>query len=148
MNGANFLVDTNVLVYPYDRSESRKQSKAREVLDWLEASGTGVLSTQVLAEFFWTVTRKLAQRLSAREACERVENFIRSWRVVAITPGIVLESGRGVLEYGIPFWDAQIWATAKLNQIPRVLSEDFQHGRRIEGVEFLNPFKAGLFPKE
>jgi len=39
-------------------------------------------------------------------------------------------------------------ATAKLNQIPRVLSEDFQHGRRIEGVEFLNPFKTNLFTKE
>jgi predicted nucleic acid-binding protein len=39
-------------------------------------------------------------------------------------------------------------ATAKLNQIPRVLSEDFQRGRRIEGVKFLNPFKTNLFTKE
>jgi predicted nucleic acid-binding protein len=44
----------------------------------------------------------------------------------------------------MPFWDAQIWATAKLNQIPQVLSEDFQHGRAVEGVEFVNPFKVEL----
>jgi predicted nucleic acid-binding protein len=148
MDGVSFLVDTNLLVYSYDRSESRKQLKARQVLDWLAGSGAAVLSTQVLAEFFWTVTRKLPERMSAEEACQRMENYIRSWRVVAVTPGIVLESGRGVLQYGLPFWDAQIWATAKLNQIPRVLSEDFQHGRRIEGVEFLNPFKTDLFTKE
>jgi predicted nucleic acid-binding protein len=44
----------------------------------------------------------------------------------------------------LPYWDAQVWATAKLNQIPRVLSEDFQHQGRIEGVEFLNPFMAKI----
>ena len=148
MNGVSSLVDTNLLVYPYDRSEPRKQLKARHVLDWLASSGAAVLSTQVLAEFFWTVTRKLPERMSAEEACQRVENYTRSWRVLAVTPGIVLESGRGVLQHGLPYWDAQIWATAKLNQIPRVLSEDFHHGRRIEGVEFLNPFKTELFTKE
>jgi len=45
-----------------------------------------------------------------------------------------------VLAHGFSYWDAQIWATARLNQIPIVLSEDFAHGRRIEGVRFLNPF--------
>jgi len=44
----------------------------------------------------------------------------------------------------MPFWGAQIWATAKLNQIPQILSEDSQHGRALEGVEFVNSFKAEL----
>jgi len=48
------------------------------------------------------------------------------------------------VHYQMPFWDAQIWATAKLNQIPKILSEDFQHGRAIEGVVFVNPFKVEL----
>ncbi len=148
MNGASFLVDTNILVYCYDRSEPSKQGQAREILAQLVARRAGVLTTQILAEFFWAATRRLQERMSVEEAATRLENYIRSWTVVQITPAILLEAARCAVRYGLPFWDAQIWATAKLNQIPCVLSEDFQHGRRIEGVEFLNPFKVELFPKE
>ncbi len=70
MNG-RALVDTNVLVYAYDRSEPEKQRRALEVLDRL---AVGVLSTQVLAEFFVAVTRKIPAPLSAEEAYERVHN--------------------------------------------------------------------------
>ena len=59
MNG-NIFVDTNILVYAYDRSEPEKQGRAVEVLDRLATRGAGVISTQVLAEFFVTVTRKLS----------------------------------------------------------------------------------------
>lgn len=143
MSGS-FLVDTNILVYVYDRSELTKQAKAFEVLDRLISEGAGVLSTQILAEFFWAVTRKLAKPLTVTQAYARLEQYLRSWKVVGISPPIVLESARGTVLYNLPFWDAQVWATAKLNQIPRVLSEDFSHASRIEGVEFVNPFIAAL----
>lgn len=144
MSGANFLVDTNVLVYAYDRAEPKKQIRAHGVLDWLVAAEAGVLSTQVLGEFFWVVTRKLKERLTVREARARVEKYVESWRVVAVTPEIVLESARGAAEFNMPFYDAQIWETAKLNQIPMVLSEDFSDGARIASVQFLNPFVAPI----
>lgn len=57
-----------------------------------------------------------------------------------ITDLIVLEAARGVRDHATSFWDAQVWATAKLNQIPVVLSEDFASGSVIEGVRFENPF--------
>lgn len=57
---------------------------------------------------------------------------------------IVQEAIRGVVEHKFSYWDAQIWATARLNQIPIVLSEDFSHGRFVEGVHFLNPFAPGV----
>jgi predicted nucleic acid-binding protein len=147
MNGS-YLVDTNILVYAYDRSERAKQVRARDILDWLESRGLGTVSTQILGEFFWTVTRRLQEPLSLREAYVELERHLRSWRTLEITRVIVLEAGRGCVRYQMPFWDAQIWATAKLNQIPQVLSEDFQHGRTIEGVEFVNPFKVELLGKE
>jgi predicted nucleic acid-binding protein len=147
MNGS-CLVDTNILVYAYDRSERAKQMRARDILDWLESRGFGTVSTQILGEFFWTVTRRIQAPLSLREAYVELERHLRSWRTLEITRVIVLEAGRGCVHYQMPFWDAQIWATAKLNQIPQVLSEDFQHGRAIEGVEFVNPFKVELFGKE
>ncbi len=134
------LVDTNVLAYAYDRSEPEKQERALEVLDSLGTRETGVISTQVLAEFFVAVTRKIATPLSVPEAYERVENYLRSWTVLDLTGMIVLEAARGVRAYQFNFWDARIWATAHLNQIPIVLSEDFNTDQVTEGVRFVNPF--------
>ncbi len=143
MNGS-FLVDTNILVYAYDRSEMIKKIKARNILEWLESHAAGVLSTQILAEFFWAITRKLAQPIPPAEGYAQLQQYLSAWRTVDITSHIVLEAARGSVAYQLPFWDAQVWAAAKLNQIPRVLSEDFGHRSKIEGVEFINPFLPGF----
>jgi len=141
----DFLVDTNILVHAYDRSEPTKQIQARNVLDGLATRSMGVLSTQILAEFYTVVTRKLAKPLTPQEAYRELELLLRGWQTVDITRRIVLEAAAGAARYQLPFWDAQIWATAKSNGIPSVLSEDFQHRRTIEGVEFFNPFEADPF---
>ncbi len=133
----SYLVDTNVLVYAYDRSEPEKQKKALRLLDELVLAGRGVLSVQVLGEFLVTAVRKLAKPLSAQQAYDRVVNYIESWPVLEITPQIVLEAARGVRAHKLSYWDAQVWATARLNQIANVLSEDFSHGS-----------KTGLWPKK
>lgn len=73
------------------------------------------------------------------EAYRRLELYERAWNVVAITPPIVLEAARGAVAHQLNFWDALIWATAKLNQIPVILSEDFRSGASLEGVRFINP---------
>ena len=137
---AKVFVDTNVLVYAYDRSEPEKQRRALAVLDHLALTGTGAISTQVLAEFFVAVTRKIPYPLSVQEAYQRIENYLRGWPVLEVTGLIVLEAARGVRDYQLNFWDAQIWATARLNQIPVVFSEDFNVGQVTEGVRFVNPF--------
>ncbi|HEY64795.1 MAG TPA: PIN domain-containing protein [Caldilineae bacterium] len=134
------LVDTNVLVYAYDRAEPEKQRRALEVLDYLAVSGAGVISTQVLAEFFVAITRKIAAPLSAIEAYDRMKNYLQSWTVVDLTGMVVLEAARGVRDHQFNFWDAQIWATARLNQIPIIFSEDFNVGQVTEGVRCVNPF--------
>jgi predicted nucleic acid-binding protein len=135
------LVDTNVLVYAYDLSEPAKQERAFEVLDHLAETGAGVLSVQVLSEFFTVVTRKIPKPLSVEDAVERVENYLRAWRVLPLTAALVFEALRGVQTHGMSYWDALIWATAKLNQIATILSEDFADGRLLEGVRFSNPFR-------
>ncbi|MBI4785524.1 MAG: PIN domain-containing protein [Chloroflexi bacterium] len=140
MDAAKVLVDTNVLVYAYDRSEPEKQKRALHVLDACAETETGVLSTQVLSEFFWNVTRKIPTPLSILDACERVQVYASAWSILDITELIVLEALRGVREHQFAYWDAQIWATARLNQIPLILSEDFSDGAIIEGIRFQNPF--------
>ena len=134
------LIDTNVLVYAYDVSEPEKQRRALDVLRGLAERETGVVSTQIMAEMFVVLTRKLSSPLSAEQAVRSLERHMRTWQVVSVTDFIVLEAARGVRDHAMSFWDAQVWATAKLNQIPVVLSEDFASGSVIEGVQFENPF--------
>ena len=138
------LADTNVLVYAYDRSEPHKQQQALQILDRLAVSGAGAISTQVLGEFFVAVTRKITAPLTVDEGYTRVNNYLRSWAVLNLTGMVVLEAARGVRDHAMSFWDAQIWAVARLNQIPVVLSEDFQDESAVEGVRFVNPFAEGF----
>ena len=136
------FVDTNLLVYAYDRSEPEKQRQASRILDRLALAGMGVIDTQIMAEFFVAVTRKISAPLSVAEAYQRIQNYIRSWPVLGISEMVVLEAARGVRDHQFSFWDAQIWAAARLNQIPVVFSEDFNTGSIIEGISFVNPFSA------
>jgi predicted nucleic acid-binding protein len=93
-----------------------------------------------MAEMFVVLTRKLSSPLSVEQAVRSLERHMRTWQVVDVTGFIVLEAARGVRDHAMSLWDAQVWATAKLNQIPVVLSEDFASGSVIEGVLFENPF--------
>jgi predicted nucleic acid-binding protein len=134
------LVDTNVLVYFFDNNTPKKQERAELVLNRLRGAGLGRLSTQNLAEFINAAMRKLDPPMTAAKAMEHAALFSATWPVFNLTPLIVLEAARGVRDHMLAYYDAQIWAAARLNQIPIVFSEDFQDGRILEGVRFANPF--------
>jgi predicted nucleic acid-binding protein len=134
------LLDTNVLVYAHDPRDRPKQERAIEAIEELVRRRRAVLSTQVLGEFFVAVTRKLAEPLTVEDARSQVERFLRFLPVLEVTGAVVLEACRGVAQHRLSFWDAQIWATARLNGVPLVLSEDFSDGLFLEGVRFSNPF--------
>lgn len=136
---AEILVDTDVLVYAYDFSAKTKQRRAMETLDTLAHTGTGVLSTQVLGEFFRVATQKLSPPLSKEEAYESIANLVRSWKVLDVTGLIVLEATRAAAEHNLAFWDAQIWATCKLNQVPVIFTEEVSTPY-LEGIRYVNPF--------
>jgi predicted nucleic acid-binding protein len=108
----------------------------------LQAAGQGRLSAQCLAEFFCAITRGAAPRLTVDEAQKQVKQLARAWLVLEVTPQIVLEATRGVRGHQLGYWAAQIWAAARLNQVPVVFSEDFGSGTSLEGVRFVNPFAA------
>ena len=135
-----FMVDTNVLLYAYDRGEPSRQPQALALLDRLAVNGSGVLTSQVLAEFFVNATRRLKPPLTTEEAYGCIQNYILSWEILDISGPIVLEAVRGVRTYQMAYWDAQIWASARMNQILIVFSEDFGQRNTIEGVNFVNPF--------
>jgi predicted nucleic acid-binding protein len=134
------LIDTNLLIYLFDQNQPGRQAQTQQVLHQLELTQTGRLSVQNLAEFFSVSTRKLAPALTPAEALHQISLFARLWPVFELTRLIVLEAGRGVRDHRLSYYDAQIWATARLNQLPTIFSEDFQDGAVLEGVRFVNPF--------
>jgi len=136
----SIMIDTNVLVYFYDPHSPEKQKRAEVVLDHLQRLGTGFLSAQNLAEFVSAAMRKLDPPLTPAQAYEQVSMLAETWSVFDLTPRIILEATRGVRDHQLSYYDAQVWASARLNQIPVVFSEDFQNGTTLEGVGFINPF--------
>ena len=141
---ARFLVDTNILVYAYDPRDTGKSGISRRLLEILLETGEGALTPQVLGEFFRVVTRKIPAPLSPEEAERSVAAYVRTWTIHDISRWTVLEAARGVRQYRFAFWDSMIWASAKLHQVPNILSEDFNSGALIEGVRFVNPYAPGF----
>ena len=139
-------MDTNVLVYAYDRAEPRKQEQALETLRRLAVVGRGRLSAQILGEFFRAVTQKIPSPLSPSDAYGQIATLIRALPALPITPLIVLEAARGGRDHRLNYWDAQVWATARLNQIPLALSEDFKEGFVLDGVRLATPFARAFDP--
>lgn len=141
-----FLVDTNVLVYMHDPRDSAKQERAIETFSRIVEAGDAVLSAQCLSEFFRVVTTRLPEPLTSLEAHAEVERFARLCRVLPISAAVVLEGCRGVVEHRFSIWDSLIWAAAKINQVPTVLTEDAEHARFLEGVRYFNPLLPGFDP--
>jgi predicted nucleic acid-binding protein len=134
------LVDSNILVYAFDPRDLAKQRLAIDLLERLTQTQQAVLSVQCLSEFYSAVTRKLPERLTPAIALEQVARLTRACRVFDLTPVAVLEGCRAAMQYRLSIRDALIWATAKLNQVPYVLTEDLQHGLFLEGIRIQNPF--------
>jgi predicted nucleic acid-binding protein len=132
--------DTNVLVYLFDADSPDKQVRAREALRERLESGAVVVSTQVLQEFFATVTRKLARPLPADEA-EAALRRLMELAVVGIDPDQVLAAAVSSRRDRISFWDALILTAAAVAGCEEVLSEDLQHGRSFGRVRIVNPFR-------
>lgn len=142
MTVGSVITDTNILLYAEDQSEPAKRQKAWTTLTALAESRLGVLPTQVLGEYFSVITRKQRIGLDPVTAAHRVAEYRRDFTVLDTTPDIVEEAARGVCAYRLSYYDAQIWASARLAGIGVILSEDFENGREIEGVRFLDPFAA------
>jgi len=137
-----YLLDTNILVYAVDGNEPDKQQEALALLRQLGGSGEAILSAQTLAEFANVTLRRLQPPPPPDQVYQFVEQYEQAFRVLPLTPAIVLEAVRGVRDHQLGYYDAQIWAAARLNQVPYVLSEDFNTGATIDGVTFLNPFAS------
>jgi predicted nucleic acid-binding protein len=142
MSGERVFVDTNIIVYAYDRDAGRKHEIARDLMIGLWSAAGGVLSTQILQEFYVTVTRKIASPLTREAAREIIKDYL-TWDVVSNDGDAVLEAIDIETGENISFWDALVIAAAKRGGAKVILSEDLSEGRKFGDIVVRNPF-AGL----
>jgi len=132
------FIDTNVLIYAHDIDANAKHKIAKEVLQELWSERTGILSAQVLQEFYVNVTRKIPSPLS-KDLARLVVSSYAIW-CLETTPTEILAAFRIEDESRIGFWDALIVSSAAKSGANRILSEDLNAGQRIAGILVVNPF--------
>ena len=140
MSAERYFLDTNVLVYLFDGDAPARQTRAREIFQTYGATGQLVISTQVLQEFYVTVTRKLAKPLKPEVAYRAVQN-LTILPVCQVTPELVLSAIQRSLGLRLSFWDALIVQAALESGAATLWSEDLQHGQIIDGLRIENPFR-------
>lgn len=133
------FVDTNVLVYIYDNDRPARQAHAASLFRALIRDRSIVMSTQVLQEFYATVTRTFRPLLNPTEAEQAVLDLI-ILPVIHVDVPIIQAAMSRVQSMSISFWDALIVEAALTAGAERLLTEDLQHGQVIDGVQIENPF--------
>jgi len=140
MTGPVF-VDTNVLVYDRDERDPAKHDRARVWMRALwERPGLGVISGQVLSEFYWTVTRKLRPGLDEEDA-RRYVRALFAWELVPIDQAAIDEAWSVQGRFGFSFWDALVVAAARIGGCRMLLTEDLQGNQDLDGILVVNPFE-------
>jgi predicted nucleic acid-binding protein len=134
------FVDTNILIYAEDRDAKVKHQVARSLIVELWDSREGVVSVQVLQEFYVNVTKKLKKPLSAAKAQEIVEEYL-AWTVVDNTGRMVVDAIELQRSAQLSFWDALIVQAAIQTGCDTLYSEDMNSGQRFGSVTVVNPFK-------
>jgi predicted nucleic acid-binding protein len=136
------FVDTNVLLHALDVSEPAKQSAAVQWLERLWRDGSGRISTQVLAEYYFNASRKVRFAMSPELAWNQVR-ALAAWKPLA-NDYALMERGRDLEQrFQLNWWDSLIVAAAQLQECSVLLSEDMQDGLVCDGVVIRNPFAPG-----
>jgi predicted nucleic acid-binding protein len=136
---APVFVDTNVFVYARDLREKAKQPVAALWIAQLWRDRTGRTSTQVLSEFYVTVTRKLKPGMPAAQAWDEVNAFL-SWRPQTVDAALLQRAYQIEQRYGLNWWDSAVVGAAQLQDCALLLTEDLQDGAVFGSVTVRSPF--------
>ncbi len=135
---SKIFIDTNILVYTCDNFEKEKQKKCRSLLKTIALDYIGVISTQVLQEFYVSCVKKLKiEPLITKEILISYERF----EVVQITQEVIKEAIDCSVLNKISFWDSLIVSAAQYAKCGEIWSEDMNDGQIIRGIKIVNPIK-------
>jgi predicted nucleic acid-binding protein len=140
MPGDKCFLDTNILVYAFDVSAGQKHEVAKRIVIDLWNTKDGILSTQVLQEFFVSVTKKIPKPMDAGLAREIVSDFLK-WHIVINDENSLLEAIDIHIRYNYSFWDSLLIQAAIRSGAVLLLTEDLTDSQEIKGISIKNPFK-------
>jgi predicted nucleic acid-binding protein len=133
------FLDTNVLVYAFDADAGGKYEKAQAILKECWDNQSGTISTQVLQEFYVTITRKLSNKVDKQVARNIVQTY-KAWQLHSITPDDIIEASEFEEQNKFSFWDSLVVVAAQKTGASILYSEDMQD-KRIGNLTIINPFK-------
>ena len=135
------FIDTNILIYSYDSAGLEKQKKSREMLLELEENGIGVISTQIIQEFYVCAVKKLSMPpILAKQIIAKFDNF----EVVTIDHALINDAVDCSILNQMSFWDALVVVSAHSAKCEKLWTEDLNHGQIIKDVKVENIFLKAL----
>lgn len=135
-----FFLDTNIFIYSLPANPSRKQERAAELVDRAIDSGTGVISYQVVQEFFSVAFRRFTPKMTFAEAELYLATTLRSLVIVHSSYSLFIEALTLSRRHSLSWYDSLILAAASESECGILYSEDFQHGQSFGNLKIQNPF--------
>ncbi len=135
-----YFLDTNVFVYSFDQTSPRKRKRALELIGDAIMARNGIVSYQVVQEFFNVALRRFAEPMKGSEAEQYLATVFRPLLAVHSSPALYVEALRLSSRYGLHWYDSLIVAAAQESKCSVLYSEDLQSGMRIDALSVQNPF--------
>jgi predicted nucleic acid-binding protein len=135
-----FFLDTNIFAYTFDAKAPAKAKKAAQLIRRAADTGGGIVSYQVVQEFFNVALRRFSHPMNVAEAEQYLITVLRPLLAINSSPALYVEALRIAGTLRISWYDSLIVAAALEGKCDTLYSEDLQHGREIEGLRIENPF--------
>jgi predicted nucleic acid-binding protein len=135
-----FFLDTNLFVYTFDSRAPSKAKRSAQLIRRAADTGEGIISYQVVQEFFNAAFRRFPQPMTVAEAEQYLITVLRPLLAVHSSPALYVEGLRISEKYKVSWYDSLIVAAALEGECEKLYSEDFQHGQKIEAIRIENPF--------
>ncbi|MGB9433692.1 MAG: PIN domain-containing protein [Candidatus Acidiferrum sp.] len=135
-----FFLDTNIFVYSFDASAPKKSRQAAELIRRGIQTRQGIVSYQVVQEFFNVALRRFAKSMTTAEAEQYLSTTFRPLLSVHSSQAVYGESLRIAAKFKLSWYDSLIVASALEGHCDVLYSEELQHGQQFEDLQISNPF--------
>jgi predicted nucleic acid-binding protein len=135
-----FFIDTNILVYAFDFKSPAKAKRASQIIRLAANTGEGIISYQVVQEFFNVAFRRFSEPMTAAEGEQYLTTVLRPLLAINASPALYFKALQILEKHRTSWYDSLIVAAALEGKCEKIYSEDFQHGRKIESLSIENPF--------
>ena len=135
-----FFLDTNIFVYSFDQSATAKARKAAQLIRKALTTQKGVISYQVVQEFFNVALRRFSQPMQAADAEQYLSTVFRPLLGVHSSPALYAEALHLQAQSGFSWYDSLIVSSAIQARCDLLFTEDLQHGQRFGTLHIENPF--------